>query len=88
MVRRPGPVRNSPLAFVLREDLPDFLGPLPADAAALDRLPAAAREVAAYLEARGASFLTDIGRGTKRMPSEVSGAQQVNAAMAGAHICV
>jgi ATP-dependent Lhr-like helicase len=71
--RRPGPVRNSPLAFVLRDDLAAFCAPLD-EGAVLARLPAAAREVAAHLASRGASFLPDITRGTGRMPSEVEDA--------------
>ena len=71
--RRAGPVRNSPLAFVVRDDLPAFLGPADVPAV-LSRLPAAAQEVAGYLESRGASFLPDISRGTGRLPSEVEDA--------------
>jgi ATP-dependent Lhr-like helicase len=71
--RRPGPVRNSPLAFVLREDLPVFL--VTASEAVLQSgLPSAAREVAEYLAARGASFLPEITKGTGRLPSEVEDA--------------
>ena len=71
--RRPGPVRNSPLAFVLREDLASFLGPA-GEADLLARLPAAAREVADYLRERGASFLPEITKGTGRLPTEVEDA--------------
>ncbi|HEU5002605.1 MAG TPA: DEAD/DEAH box helicase [Actinomycetota bacterium] len=71
--RRAGPVRNSPLAFVLREDLEAFLAPADEHALA-GRLDAAAREVAEWLAARGASFLTDIAKGTGRMLSEVEDA--------------
>lgn len=69
--RRQGPGRNSPLAFALREDLPIFLGAGPNLDDGLSGLSSAAREVARYLEQRGASFMTDIVRGTRRMPSEV-----------------
>ncbi|HMC08873.1 MAG TPA: DEAD/DEAH box helicase, partial [Actinomycetota bacterium] len=71
--RRPGPVRNSPLAFVLREDLPAFIAPADEEAL-LARLPAASREVAAFLAERGASFLAEITKGTGRLPSEVEDA--------------
>ncbi|HWD72122.1 MAG TPA: DEAD/DEAH box helicase [Actinomycetota bacterium] len=71
--RRPGPVRNSPLAFVLREDLPVFLVPATEDSL-LAGLPSAAREVAEFLAGRGASFLPEIARGTGRLPAEVEDA--------------
>jgi len=74
--RRPGPVRNSPLAFVLREDLPAFLGPAGPNGpeAQVASLPSAAREVAEFLAERGASFLPEITRGTGRLPTEVEDA--------------
>ena len=62
--RRTAPTRSAPLAFVIREDLPHFLDPEALDWRGLQGLSAAARDVAAYLEANGASFLTDIARGT------------------------
>ena len=71
--RRAGPVRNSPLAFVLRDDLEAFLAPAD-EQALLGRLDSAAREVADWLAARGASFLPDIAKGTGRMLSEVEDA--------------
>ncbi|HEX9313779.1 MAG TPA: DEAD/DEAH box helicase, partial [Actinomycetota bacterium] len=71
--RRPGPVRNSPLAFVLREDLPVFLVPATEDSL-LAGLPSAARDVAEFLAGRGASFLPEIARGTGRLPAEVEDA--------------
>jgi ATP-dependent Lhr-like helicase len=71
--RRPGPVRNSPLAFVLREDLGVFLVPATEDSL-LAGLPSAAREVAEFLATRGASFLPEIARGTGRLPAEVEDA--------------
>ncbi len=62
--RRTTPTRSAPLAFVIREDLPHFLDPEALDWRALQGLSAAARDVAAYLETHGASFLADIARGT------------------------
>jgi ATP-dependent Lhr-like helicase len=71
--RRPGPVRNSPLAFVLREDLGVFLAPA-SEEGLLAGLPSAAREVAEFLAERGASFLPEITKGTGRLPTEVEDA--------------
>ena len=62
--RRTTPTRSAPLAFVIREDLPHFLDPEALDWRGLQGLSAAARDVAAYLENHGASFLADIARGT------------------------
>ena len=62
--RRTTPTRSAPLAFVIREDLPHFLDPEALDWRGLQGLSAAARDVAAYLETHGASFLADIARGT------------------------
>ncbi|HLQ64927.1 MAG TPA: DEAD/DEAH box helicase [bacterium] len=69
--RRQGPGRSSPIAFVLREDLPMFLGDLPPTDEVLARLSPAASEVADYLRQHGASFLMDVVKGTRRLPSEV-----------------
>ncbi|MDR7506916.1 MAG: DEAD/DEAH box helicase [Armatimonadota bacterium] len=69
--RPSGTTRSSPLAFVLRDDLAWLL---PADRdleVLLGGLPAAAAEVARFLADRGASFVSDIARGVRRMPSEV-----------------
>jgi ATP-dependent Lhr-like helicase len=72
--RRQPPGRSSPLAFALREDLPAFLDP-PADPAdVLRRLSPAAADVVGFLEDHGASFMTDIVRGTRRMAAEVEDA--------------
>ncbi len=62
--RRTTPTRSAPLAFVIREDLPHFLDPEALDWRGLQGLSAAARDVAAYLETHGASFLADIAKGT------------------------
>jgi ATP-dependent Lhr-like helicase len=58
------PTRNAPIAFLLRDELEYFLeAAAPAWEEAPDLSPMA-REVAHYLEERGASFLADIARGT------------------------
>jgi len=72
--RRQGPGRNSPIAFVLREDLPVFLRDQRDLDAALARLSSAAGDVARYLQQRGASFMPDIVKGTRRLPAEVEDA--------------
>jgi ATP-dependent Lhr-like helicase len=69
--RRQPPTRNAPIAFVLRDDLPAFLERPGGAPSALDTVSPAAREVAGFLETRGASFMADIVRGTRRLPSEV-----------------
>ncbi|MGH2398812.1 MAG: Lhr family helicase, partial [bacterium] len=69
--RRQAPGRNSPLAFALREDLPAFLGTAHDPTEAASGLSSAAVEVVRYLEQRGATFLTDIVKGTRRLPAEV-----------------
>ncbi|MBI3286566.1 MAG: DEAD/DEAH box helicase, partial [Chloroflexi bacterium] len=65
------PTRSAPLAFVLREDLPHFTDPSPISLESINGLSVAAREVASYLEEKGASFLTDIARGIGRLPAQV-----------------
>jgi ATP-dependent Lhr-like helicase len=72
--RRQGPARNAPIAFVLRDDLAHYVGRHRRSRDAVAELPPAAYEVARYLEDRGASFLIDIARGTRRMPYEVEDA--------------
>jgi ATP-dependent helicase Lhr and Lhr-like helicase len=67
------PGRQAPLAFLLREDLPRFLPGRPA----LDQIAGLthpAREVAEYLDRRGASFLADVARGTGRLAAEIEDA--------------
>ena len=59
--------RNTPIAFLLREDLSVYLPAEPVPA----RLSGLAREVEEYLGARGASFLGEVSRALRRMPSEV-----------------
>ncbi|MCL6553570.1 MAG: DEAD/DEAH box helicase [Firmicutes bacterium] len=71
--RPPRPLRTAPLSFVLRDDLPALLDPHRTAAAQADLSPAA-REVVAYLEARGASFFPEIARAVRRSPAEVEDA--------------
>jgi ATP-dependent Lhr-like helicase len=61
------PNRAAPLAFVLREDLHWLLSP----SGQPPELPSEAESVLAFLRQRGASFLPDIARGTKMLPSAV-----------------
>jgi len=72
--RRQPPTRNAPIAFVLRDDLPAFLERGGDAAKILESVSPAARDVVGFLEARGASFMADIARGARRMPSEVEDA--------------
>ena len=60
--------RTGPVSLGLREDLDWLLDPAPPD----DAMPSgAAGEALAFLRARGASFISDITAGTRRLPSEV-----------------
>jgi len=70
--RRAVPTRSAPLAFVLRQDLDVLLEPATDDPVA--DLSATAMQVFEFLSARGASFLADIARGIRRLPSEVEDA--------------
>ncbi len=72
--RRQAPTRAAPLAFVLREDLPELLEPEPRGTAWRDDLSPVACEVLDHLEQRGASFLSDIARAIRRLPAEVEAA--------------
>ncbi len=72
--RRQAPTRNAPIAFVLRDDLAYFLNRPQEARDVFDDLPSAAADVARYLQQRGASFLADIVKGTRRMPSETEDA--------------
>ena len=68
--RRVAPTRSAPLAFMLRQDLDALLEPAPARFTPADLSPVAAG-VLEFLSTRGASFLGDIARGVRRLPSEV-----------------
>ncbi len=60
--------RTGPVSLGLREDLDWLLDPAPPD----DAMPSgAAGEALAFLRAHGASFISDIIAGTRRLPSEV-----------------
>ena len=71
--RRTGPPpsaalsRNGPVTLAVREDVPWLLDPPDTDAT----FTGASADVLAYLESSGASFMPDIVRGTRRLPSEV-----------------
>ncbi|MGQ0550856.1 MAG: Lhr family helicase, partial [Armatimonadota bacterium] len=71
--RRQRPVRNTPLAFALRDDLSLLVD----GSRSLDHaggLSSPAEEVAQFLQNRGASFFGDIVKATRRLPSEVEDA--------------
>ena len=71
--RRAGPPpsaalsRNGPVTLAVREDVPWLLDPPDSETA----FTGAAADVLAYLESSGASFMPDIVRGSRRLPSEV-----------------
>jgi ATP-dependent Lhr-like helicase len=69
--RRQGVARNTPIGFVLRDELPLFAAQPKAGDKVTPGLSTAAAEVVEYLEARGASFMPEIVKGTGRMPVEV-----------------
>jgi ATP-dependent Lhr-like helicase len=68
--RRVVPSSVAPIAFFLREEA-EWLALAPGAERAEDGLSAAAREVVDWLTERGASFFTDIVRGTRRLRAEV-----------------
>ncbi|GIW41432.1 MAG: ATP-dependent DNA helicase [Candidatus Binatia bacterium] len=72
--RRQAPTRSAPLAFFLREDAEFLLTAGQDDAGCLAGLSSLGREVFAFLSEKGASFLSDIARGLRRLPTEVEGA--------------
>jgi len=72
--RKQRPVRNTPLAFVLRDDLPSLIDGSRESRASFEKLSAPAEDVASYLRERGASFFGDIVKATRRMPAEVEDA--------------
>ena len=72
--RRVAPTRAAPLAFVMREALPALLEPPDPDVDLTADLSPAARDVLDYLEAHGASFLTDIARATGPLPGQTEDA--------------
>ena len=68
--RRHAPTRLAPIAFVLREDLPNFIESRKRSLAGIERFPVVAREVASYLEKSGASFLSEIAQGIGRLKTQ------------------
>ncbi|MFQ5933849.1 MAG: DNA glycosylase AlkZ-like family protein, partial [Dehalococcoidia bacterium] len=71
VVSKTGLSRNGPLTLGLREDLEWLLDELPPET---DKLSGAAKDVLKVLSSRGASFLPDIVRESRRLPSEVENA--------------
>ena len=71
--RRTGPPpsaalsRNGPVTLAVREDVPSLLDPPDPETT----FTGASADVLAYLESSGASFMPDIVRGSRRLPSEV-----------------
>ncbi|MPZ78031.1 MAG: DEAD/DEAH box helicase [Deltaproteobacteria bacterium] len=57
------PARNAPIAFLLRDELDYFVDGRPVRWDDVETLSGSARDVARYLEQRGACFLMDIVRG-------------------------
>jgi ATP-dependent Lhr-like helicase len=72
--RRQAPTRSAPLAFFLREAMPELLAPCPEGGEWRERLSPASAEVYDHLERRGASFLADVARALRRLPTEVEDA--------------
>jgi len=72
--RSRGPTRSAPIAFCLRDDLPELLAPLPPGMRAAEMLSASAAAVLATLETRGASFLADLARSAGKLVGEVEDA--------------
>jgi ATP-dependent Lhr-like helicase len=68
--RRQAPTRLAPIAFVLREDLPNFIDSRKRPLAGIESFSVVAREVALYLEKNGASFLSEIARGIDRLKTQ------------------
>jgi ATP-dependent Lhr-like helicase len=66
--RRPGLTRTAPVGLGLRDDLPLLLDDIPADETALSQI---ARDILAFLRARGASFFPEIAAGTRHLAAEV-----------------
>jgi ATP-dependent Lhr-like helicase len=71
---RQAPTRQAPLALLLREDLHLFQSERAIPWSSVEGLSREARDVAAYLEQRGASFLNEIARGTGHVPAAVEDA--------------
>ena len=69
--RRPKQTRSAPLAFFLRDHLTDLLEAPAAEEGWVATLSPHAIEVLRHLQTHGASFLTDICRVLKRLPTEV-----------------
>ncbi|MDX1623652.1 MAG: DEAD/DEAH box helicase [Gemmatimonadota bacterium] len=68
---RTGPIAASPIAFVRREDLADWIGLAPGAAIAEEDLSHEARVVAAALDEGGSAFLQDLASRTGLLPTRV-----------------
>ena len=64
MKRLLAPARNAPIAFLLREEMANYLEPLHSEFKNIPSLSTMALEVARYLDQHGASFLVDIAKET------------------------
>ncbi|MFN8009554.1 MAG: hypothetical protein U0V70_21480 [Terriglobia bacterium] len=72
--RRQKPSRSAPLAFFLREEIPQFIDTALPALSALPGLTEAAKDVQQFLQHFGASFLQEIATGTGRLAAEVEDA--------------
>ncbi len=68
---RSTPNRNTPITFVLREDLPWLLQAVRGDRQPVEPVSGAARDVIDALRARGALFHSELRAETGRLPTEV-----------------
>jgi ATP-dependent Lhr-like helicase len=68
---RSGPIRSSPIAFLMREDLATWMSLTPAPRVNGERLSHAGWEVYRALGLRGASFLQELVARTNLLPSQV-----------------
>jgi ATP-dependent Lhr-like helicase len=68
--RRAAPSRAAPLAFVLRDSLPDLLERVDSEDQVLRELSPRARDVFRYLKTHGAAFLNDVARALGLLPTQ------------------
>ena len=69
--RLAAPARNAPIAFLLREERDYFVDDRTVHWDDVSTLSSSARDVARYLEQRGASFVADIARGAGLLKTKV-----------------
>ncbi|MCH8190494.1 MAG: DEAD/DEAH box helicase, partial [Chloroflexi bacterium] len=74
--KRSRPTRSSPVALLFRQQLEQWLGAASEvnGSAHNGKLSSLAREIEAHLQRRGACFLQDLARATRRLPAEVRNA--------------